>query len=350
MLVTAGAGTASWTVTRGIDGTTAVAHTSGATVKIPAAPVVSVSFSNVELGLGDGTTDFVRATDGSGTFVLGSAGLYGTFRANVAVDVPGVSFNGNLRVEIDTTTIVQTARRHPVGPADPRRRDARDRRPGDRRQLPDPAERRGRRHDRGDRPQLPPHGRRHAARGDPRPQGRADRRPGGVAASFATTRSRRSRCRGSHHRRATRSSSRRIIAVVARAAERARRARCDAASPAIRSDQINTGTAAVDETIDVDVNGDDAIDQSTFPAGPFVRVVAGASALLHDAAARAARATRRSRATSSSTRSRATASARASRSRRRRPTRVEGDRDRRRRQRRRHRSRRRERRRRASST
>ncbi|MFL6033814.1 MAG: FG-GAP-like repeat-containing protein, partial [Gaiellaceae bacterium] len=82
--------------------------------------VVSVSFSNVELGLGDGTTDFLRATDGAGTFVLGTfglgtAGIYGTFRANVAVDVPGVSFNGRLSVEIDTTSIVQTPDDIPSG-------------------------------------------------------------------------------------------------------------------------------------------------------------------------------------------------------------------------------------------
>ena len=84
-------------------------------VTLDGSPVVSVSFSNVELGLGDGTTDFVRATDGAGSFVLGSGGLYGTFRADVAVDVPGVSFNGNLHVEIDTTTIVQTPDDIPAG-------------------------------------------------------------------------------------------------------------------------------------------------------------------------------------------------------------------------------------------
>ena len=51
---------------------------------VPAAPVVTVSFSNVELGLGDGTTKFVRITNASGNLastashvVQGSVGRAG---------------------------------------------------------------------------------------------------------------------------------------------------------------------------------------------------------------------------------------------------------------------------------
>ncbi|MEX1357670.1 MAG: FG-GAP-like repeat-containing protein, partial [Gaiellaceae bacterium] len=57
----------------------------------------------------------IRATDGAGAFVLGGNGLYGTFRATIAVDVPGVSFGSQLDVEIDTTAIVQTPADIPNG-------------------------------------------------------------------------------------------------------------------------------------------------------------------------------------------------------------------------------------------
>src|SRR5207302_2948667 len=72
---------------------------------VPAAPVVTVSFTNGELGLGDGTTKFVRITNATGSLTLISSGLYGTFAAAVAVDVPNVSFDGSLHVELNTTLV-----------------------------------------------------------------------------------------------------------------------------------------------------------------------------------------------------------------------------------------------------
>ena len=68
---------------------------------VPTAPVVRVTFSDVELGLGDGTTDFVRVTDASGQLTLTSAGIYGRFAASVAVDVPGVTVHRLLHGEAE---------------------------------------------------------------------------------------------------------------------------------------------------------------------------------------------------------------------------------------------------------
>ena len=77
--------------------------------------VVSASFSNVEVALGTATTSFVRATNGSGAFVLTRNGIYGSFAADVAIDVPGVTFGAQLQVEVDTTTVVQTPNDIPAG-------------------------------------------------------------------------------------------------------------------------------------------------------------------------------------------------------------------------------------------
>ena len=57
----------------------------------------------------------MRATNGSGAFVLTRNGIYGSFAADVAIDVPGVTFGAQLQVEVDTTTVVQTPNDIPAG-------------------------------------------------------------------------------------------------------------------------------------------------------------------------------------------------------------------------------------------
>ena len=65
---------------------------------------MTITLANVSLGLGDGTTNFVSVTNGSGSLSLSAAnGTSGSFAGNVAIDVPGVSFNGTLSVNFATT-------------------------------------------------------------------------------------------------------------------------------------------------------------------------------------------------------------------------------------------------------
>ena len=74
---------------------------------VPTAPVIRVSFSEVELGLGDGTRTFVRVTQGQGDLVLLSTGIYGRFGGSVAVDVPDVTFTGAFQIKLNTTDLAQ---------------------------------------------------------------------------------------------------------------------------------------------------------------------------------------------------------------------------------------------------
>ena len=79
------------------------------------AGVVNLNLSNVTLGLGDGTTNFVNVSNGNGTLSIVSSssannnqgGVYGQFGGNVAIDVPGVSFAGTLQVQFNTTGVTQ---------------------------------------------------------------------------------------------------------------------------------------------------------------------------------------------------------------------------------------------------
>src|SRR5262249_38401159 len=67
--------------------------------------VVTVTFANVSLRLGDGTTDFVRISHGSGVFLLTSAGLAGQASAQVAIDAgTGFSFSGTTFAILINTT------------------------------------------------------------------------------------------------------------------------------------------------------------------------------------------------------------------------------------------------------
>ncbi|HSF99150.1 MAG TPA: VCBS repeat-containing protein, partial [Ornithinibacter sp.] len=73
----------------------------------------TISFSEVELRLGDGTTDLVVLSNGEGTFTLSSFDppgpttavrvMVGSMSVDVAVNVPGVTLGGTFALEIDTT-------------------------------------------------------------------------------------------------------------------------------------------------------------------------------------------------------------------------------------------------------
>lgn len=65
--------------------------------------IVSITFTEVEFGLGDGTTDFVQVTDASGQFVMFSDGLYGQLSGTVGISVPDVSFSSEFIVLINAT-------------------------------------------------------------------------------------------------------------------------------------------------------------------------------------------------------------------------------------------------------
>ncbi len=62
--------------------------------------VVDITLANIYLGLGDGTTDFVSLSNGSGHLTLSGTGLTGTFGGTVAVNVPNVTFSGSFTVDV----------------------------------------------------------------------------------------------------------------------------------------------------------------------------------------------------------------------------------------------------------
>ncbi|HEX6130210.1 MAG TPA: VCBS repeat-containing protein, partial [Actinomycetota bacterium] len=66
--------------------------------------VLVIAATNVSLRLGAGGTDFVTLSGGEGLFVKTAAGLAGTLSATVALNIPGVSIAGALRLELNTTS------------------------------------------------------------------------------------------------------------------------------------------------------------------------------------------------------------------------------------------------------
>jgi len=64
-------------------------------------PLVRVAAANVSIALGDGTTDFVTVSNGSGSFLIDTLGLAGQLSATVAVNVPGVTVSGNLMLQLN---------------------------------------------------------------------------------------------------------------------------------------------------------------------------------------------------------------------------------------------------------
>ncbi len=69
-----------------------------------AAGDIRIAASNVSLGLGSGTTDFLSVTNGSGALLLASTGVAGRFNGNVAVNIPNVSLTGKFAVAINSTS------------------------------------------------------------------------------------------------------------------------------------------------------------------------------------------------------------------------------------------------------
>ncbi len=73
--------------------------------------VLTLTFDHVALGVGDGTTNFISVTNGSGNLSLISnttpgardGGVYGTFTGDVASTVPGLAFTSTLTIELNTT-------------------------------------------------------------------------------------------------------------------------------------------------------------------------------------------------------------------------------------------------------
>src|SRR5262249_44707016 len=60
-----------------------------------------------ELGLGDGTTTFVRVTGANGQIVLTSAGMYAYLEATVTADIPDVSVTGAFKLALNNTGAAQ---------------------------------------------------------------------------------------------------------------------------------------------------------------------------------------------------------------------------------------------------
>ncbi|MEK7414136.1 MAG: hypothetical protein AAB263_12550, partial [Planctomycetota bacterium] len=65
--------------------------------------VIRIAATNVSLQLGDGTTNFVSLTNGSGAFLITSAGLAGKVGGTVTLNVPGVTFKGTFSLAINNT-------------------------------------------------------------------------------------------------------------------------------------------------------------------------------------------------------------------------------------------------------
>jgi len=70
--------------------------------------VIEIKIANGELGLGDGTTDFVRVTNAGGSLFITPAGIYGQLSATVAVDIPQVTMSGSFTLQINKTNKTQT--------------------------------------------------------------------------------------------------------------------------------------------------------------------------------------------------------------------------------------------------
>ena len=65
--------------------------------------VVRVLATNVSAAFGDGTTNFVTLSGGSGFFVIKPGGMAGDVGGTVAVTIPGVELSGTFRLALNTT-------------------------------------------------------------------------------------------------------------------------------------------------------------------------------------------------------------------------------------------------------
>ena len=76
--------------------------------------VVSVAATNVSVQFGDGTTNYLSLTNGSGAFIAAGAGLAGQLSGSVALQVPGVTLGGTIGLEFNNT-VAAVSRNYHVG-------------------------------------------------------------------------------------------------------------------------------------------------------------------------------------------------------------------------------------------
>ena len=69
------------------------------------ASAIKVTASHVTAAFGDGTTDFVKLSEGSGALLLTNAGAAGRLAVRAQVEVPGVSFDGTVALQINNTAV-----------------------------------------------------------------------------------------------------------------------------------------------------------------------------------------------------------------------------------------------------
>ena len=78
------------------------------------ASTTKITIANASLRLGDGTTDFVVLSNGTGDFTLGGTAaaptMIGSLSVDVAVLVPQVSLTGTLSLQVEQTSTARTLR------------------------------------------------------------------------------------------------------------------------------------------------------------------------------------------------------------------------------------------------
>ncbi|MEN0072261.1 MAG: hypothetical protein AAGC63_14885, partial [Propionicimonas sp.] len=70
-----------------------------------AVSTLAVTFDNLQAGFGDGTTDFVRLVNGSGSLTLAPTGLTGEIGGTVQVLIPGVEISSGLTLVLGTNSV-----------------------------------------------------------------------------------------------------------------------------------------------------------------------------------------------------------------------------------------------------
>ncbi|OQY08208.1 MAG: hypothetical protein B6I22_01165, partial [Desulfobacteraceae bacterium 4572_123] len=67
------------------------------------AGTLRVAANDVSMSMGDGSTDLVSITQGSGSFIFTGSGIAGSVSAAITENIPGVDFAGTFALEINTT-------------------------------------------------------------------------------------------------------------------------------------------------------------------------------------------------------------------------------------------------------
>ncbi|MGB8167671.1 MAG: hypothetical protein WCF18_09300, partial [Chthoniobacteraceae bacterium] len=66
---------------------------------------IKATASHVTAAFGDGKTEFVKLSEGSGALLLTNAGIAGRLSVRAQVDVPGVNFDGTVALQINNTAV-----------------------------------------------------------------------------------------------------------------------------------------------------------------------------------------------------------------------------------------------------